>query len=174
MTTSVAQFKTALTNAQNAYNVALQTLYHCMIDLESLAATVEGIGGGAQSRFSKHTKDQWQDLPAFLEHPIAAPRATNFDAALKASSGTLTSSPTLNVSFVPGWVVPGLVVTDLTTGNPIGTVSSAAYGGTTITLVANAANAVTTGDILSYSIGGRVIDNVHAAVANYISVWSGS
>lgn len=174
MTISLATYKTNLTTAQNNYLIALGTFYAALIDLEALAITVQNIGGGQQTRFSAESMDEWQDMFRILEHPVAAPRATHFAGAIKASSGTLTSSPTLNVASVPSWVQPGMVVTNLTAGNVVGTVSAATVAASTITLAANAANAVTTGDILAYSMIGRVKDQVNKAAAAYIANWSGS
>jgi hypothetical protein len=174
MTTSLSTYKTNLATAQNNYLIALGQLYAALIDLEALAICVQNIGGGAQVRFSTYSADEWQNIFRILEHPMAAPKATNFAGAIKASSGTLTSSPTLNVAAVPAWVQAGMVVTDLTTNQPVGTVSSATVGAATITLTANAANAVTTGDILGYSMIGRVQDQINKAAAGYIANWSGS
>src|ERR1035437_389850 len=150
MSTSLATYKTALTAAKTTYLAALQTLYGALIDLEALTVAVENIGGGPQTHFSAAPRDQWQNFPNYLEHPVAAPRATNLGGALTTSAGTLTSSAVLNFAAVPSWVVAGMVVTDLTAGTAIGTVTSVAA--TTATLVANAANAVTTADVLSFAM----------------------
>lgn len=173
MATSLAQYKTALTAAQTAYLSALETLYGTLIDLESIAATIEAIGGGPQIKFGAAARDQWQNLQTHLEHAVAAPRA-NLAAALRTSAATLTSSPTLTFAAVPAWVAPGMVVTDLTTGTAIGTVLSATPQGTTVTLAANAANAVGLGDLLSFSMTGRIKNKIDDAIAAYIANWSGS
>ena len=65
------------------------------------------------------------------------------------NGATSTTSPTLNLASTPPWVVAGMAVYDVTTGKTIGAVSSTA--GTTVTLTANAANAVASGDILSFA-----------------------
>jgi len=175
MSTSLSAYKTASTAAQTTYLEALQTLYGAMIDLEALTATVENIGGGPQVHFSSYSRDAWQSLQTLLEHPLAAPRATNLGGALKATAGTLTSSPTLTVAAVPSWVVAGMVVTDLTSGAAIGTVSAAAPQGTSITLAANAANAVASGDILAFAMpNARIADQIAAATKAYIANWSGA
>jgi hypothetical protein len=174
MTTSLATYKTQLATAQNQYLIALGQFYSALIDLEALAICIQNIGGGQQVRFSTYSSGEWQNLFRMLEHPVAAPRATHFAGALKASSGTLTSSPQLNVASVPSWVTAGMVVTNLTQNNAVGTVSSAIPNDSKVTLAANAANAVNTGDVLAYSMTGRVSDQVSKAAAAYIANWSGS
>jgi hypothetical protein len=62
---------------------------------------------------------------------------------------TATSSPTLALASAAPWIVGGMPVYDVTTGESIGTVSSTT--GTTVTLTANAANAVASGDTLSFA-----------------------
>jgi hypothetical protein len=174
MSTSLSSYKTQLTAAQSAYLAALQTLYGAMIDLEALARTVERCGGGPQVHFSANAMDGWQDLFALLEHPVAAPRSSHFGGALVANAATATLSPTLHAASVPSWVVAGLVAIDATTGQTVGTVQSTTAN--TITLAANAANAVTAGDVLIFSFGanGRIADKIAAAAAAYIAAWSGS
>jgi len=175
MSTSLSSYKTQLTAAQAAYLAAVQTLYGAMIDIEALATTVERIGGGPQVHFSANSMDEWQDLFAFLEHPLAAPRGTHFGGALVAKGATTTASAVLNVqSGVPAWVVAGLTVIDASTGNTIGKVAT--VGSNTITMAANAAFAVTQGDVLTFSFGpsGRIHDQIIAAATAYIANWSGS
>lgn len=176
MSTSLSSYKTQLTAAQTAYQAALQTLYSTLIDLEALTICVEKIGGAPQTHFGASTHDELQNLFRYLEHPVAAPRDKHFGGTLVASSGTTTSSPTLNITKVPAWVVPGLVVTNVTAGNAVGTVLSAGVNGTTITLAANAANAVTAGDQLSFAFiaAERIVDKIRNAAQAYISNWSGS
>jgi hypothetical protein len=66
-----------------------------------------------------------------------------------------------------------MVVTDLTAGTAIGTVTSVAA--TTATLVANAANAVTTADVLSFAMpNDRIKNRIDSAAQVYIAAWSGS
>jgi hypothetical protein len=78
------------------------------------------------------------------------PPASSFVAGtLVTNAATATSSPTIGAASVPAWVVPGSSVYDATNGNPIGTVASATS--TTVTLTANAAHAVASGDTLSFS-----------------------
>lgn len=81
------------------------------------------------------------------------------------SAATATTSPTLTFSPAPpSWLVAGLPVYDVTTSQPVGTIS--AVGATTVTLAANAANAVGQGDVLSFggfNLGptlGDTIDNL--------------
>ena len=59
-------------------------------------------------------------------------------------AATSTASPTLGFASVPSWIVAGMSVYDVTTGAAVGTVLSAAS--TTVTLTANAANAVASGN----------------------------
>jgi hypothetical protein len=174
MSTSLSQYKTALTAAQSAYLAALQTLYGAMVDLEALTVTVERCGGGPQAHFSATAMGEWQDLFAFLEHPTAAPRGSHFGGALVATAATTTASAVLTVKAVPSWVVAGLVVLDSTSGTSVGTVLSTTS--TTITLAANAANAVAAADVLIFSFGpsGRIRDRISTAANAYIAAWSGS
>jgi hypothetical protein len=69
------------------------------------------------------------------------------------TAGTTTASPTVTIGGgVPAWITTngmtgaGGTVWDKTTGTFVGTISS--VGGTTITLTANAANAITSGDVV--------------------------
>jgi hypothetical protein len=72
------------------------------------------------------------------------------------TAGTTTSSPTVTIGGgVPAWITQngqtgaGFSVYDKTTGLIVGTISS--VGGTTITLTANATNAITSGDVVTIS-----------------------
>lgn len=174
MSTSLSGYKTQLTAAQVAYQAALQTMYGAMIDLEALSMTVERCGGGPQVHFSAYSMNEWQNLFRFLEHPLAAPRDKHFGGALVANSATTTASAVLHVAAVPAWVVPGLVAADATTGLPVGTVLSTTSN--SITLVANAANAVAAGDQLTFVFagGGRIKEKIDASAGAYIAAWSGS
>lgn len=67
------------------------------------------------------------------------------------NGATTTASPTLHFASTPAWVVAGMTVYNVTSGLPVGTVSSNTGGGTTMTLTGNAANAVGSGDTLSFS-----------------------
>jgi hypothetical protein len=78
------------------------------------------------------------------------------------NAATTTSSPTLSFSSVPAWLYNstapaaspgiGMSVYDATNGNLIGTVSSVAAS--SVTLTANAAHAVSSGDTLNFSAFG--------------------
>lgn len=71
-------------------------------------------------------------------------------AGVAATNGaTTTSSPTLSFASTPSFIVAGMSVYDTTTGQQIGTVLSTSAS--TVTLTANAANAVSSGDTLSFS-----------------------
>jgi hypothetical protein len=174
MSSSLAQYKTQLTAAQAAYLAAVQTFYGALIDLEALASTVEACKGGPQVHFSSNSMGKWQDLFMILEHPTAAPRGTHFGGALVANAATTTASAVLHVASVPAWVVPGLVAVDATSGLAVGTVQSTSSN--TITLAANAANAVAVGDTLTFSFGPsvRIRDRINSSLAAYIAAWSGS
>ncbi len=89
-------------------------------------------------------------LTANAANPVASTDALSFLDTDTTSAATSTSSPTLNFAMTPAWVEPGMAVYDVTTGQTIGTVSSAT--GTTVTLTANAANAVASGDTLSLTL----------------------
>ncbi len=65
------------------------------------------------------------------------------------AAGTTTSSPTLTFSSVPSKVVAGMTAFDVTSGQAIGTVQSTTS--TTVTLTANAAHAVASGDTISFA-----------------------
>jgi hypothetical protein len=68
------------------------------------------------------------------------------------NAGTTTGSPTLHAAAFATWITAGMTVYDATTGLSVGVVQTAPGAGTTCTLVANAANAVTSGDVLNFSI----------------------
>jgi hypothetical protein len=77
-------------------------------------------------------------------------------AAVAVTNGaTTTSSPTLSFAATPSAVAAGMTVFDVTNANAIGTVSS--FTSTTVTLAANAAHAVSSGDALSFSIAGVLV-----------------
>ena len=82
---------------------------------------------------------------AYARVQVAGTVATN--------AATTTASPTLGFASVPSWIVAGMAVYDVTTGAPVGTVASTAS--TTVTLTANAANAVASGNTLSFSAFGN-------------------
>lgn len=77
---------------------------------------------------------------------------------------TATSSPTLHIASVPAWIVAGMLVYDVTTATAIGTVLSTT--GTTVTLVANSAGAVGSGDTLSFSAFGSTSGTAPATTTN--------
>jgi hypothetical protein len=77
------------------------------------------------------------------------------DAAVATNAATTTSSPTLGFAAVPSTVLPGMAAFDATNGNALGTVLSTTA--TTVTLTANAAHAVTSGDVVTFSLGGKLI-----------------
>lgn len=83
---------------------------------------------------------------------------------LTASSGTTTSSPTLNFSSVPSWIVAGMTVYDETAAAALGTVSSTT--GTTVVLTANAAHAVTTSDVITFSVFGNPSGTAPSTITN--------
>ena len=66
------------------------------------------------------------------------------------NGATATTTNTLSFASTPSWIGPGMTVFDLTTGKNIGTVLSTAS--TTVTLAANAANAVNSGDTLLFPV----------------------
>lgn len=65
-----------------------------------------------------------------------------------ASSATTTSSNTLHFATTPEFIIAGAAVSNSTTGLPVGTVASTTS--TTVTLTANATNAVSTGDLVNF------------------------
>ena len=69
-------------------------------------------------------------------------------ATATVNAATATTSATLNFASTPSWVVPGMNVYDITIGQNIGTVASTTA--TTVTLSANAARAIASGDFLSF------------------------
>jgi hypothetical protein len=73
--------------------------------------------------------------------PVAGTLVTN--------AATTTSSPTISAASVPAWVAQGSAVFDVTTGHIVGAVLSTT--GTTVTLAANAASAIASGDVLSFT-----------------------
>jgi hypothetical protein len=175
MSTTLAQFKAALTNAQATYAQALNAFVAALVDLESLTVTVESCGGGPQIGLSRRLRDNLQELLLELQHPTAAP-ITSVAPALKASGITATSSPTLAVASVPAWVAAGMTVTDATTSVVLGTVLSAVPGSAAITLTANSAGAVAVGDSLLFGLKGAtgLADHVRRGTAGYTAQWSGS
>ena len=86
------------------------------------------------------------------------------------SAATATSSPTLTFSATPGWIAPGLVVFDETTGKRIGVVQSTT--GTTVVLAANAASAVGSGDTLSFGAPTLVTSAATSTSGNILSLAS--
>lgn len=78
-----------------------------------------------------------------------------------AAAATSSSSATLNFGSTPSGIVAGMIVYDLTNGQAVGTVSSASA--TTVTLSANAAAAVASGDVLSFST--PITNQVYAVFA---------
>ncbi|WP_316227832.1 hypothetical protein [Bradyrhizobium sp. SZCCHNR3015] len=65
------------------------------------------------------------------------------------NSATTTSSAVIGHAAVPSWVVAGMQAYDATTGHVVGTVQSTTS--TTVTLTANAAFAIGSGDAINYS-----------------------
>jgi hypothetical protein len=176
MSLSTAQLKAALATAQTTYATALNSFIGALIDVESLTEAVESCGGGQQIALSRMARDRLHELPLELEHPIAAPRA-NVSASLKATGSTTTSSPTLTVASVPGWVAAGMAVTvSNAAGTVIGTVASAVPASTSVTCAANVTVAVAVGDVLTYSLRGasHLGDHVRRSTAAYTGQWSGS
>lgn len=80
----------------------------------------------------------------------------NTGIQLTATGNTGTNSPTLTFASVPGTVVNGMSVYDVTTGKNIGNVQSVASPN--VTLALNAANAVTTNDVINF--GGLMYQKV--------------
>ncbi len=80
--------------------------------------------------------------------PAPTQRAYSAAGALTTNGATTTSSPTLSFASVPSWITPGMSVSDISNSNAIGTVQSTTA--TTVTLTANAAHAVSSGDQLSF------------------------
>jgi hypothetical protein len=76
-------------------------------------------------------------------------------AAAVTNGSTTTSSPTISIASVPAAVAAGMTVFDVTNGNAIGTVLSVTS--TTVTLTANAAHAVASGDALTFSLAGVMV-----------------
>jgi len=80
---------------------------------------------------------------------------TQIAAAAVTNGATTTSSPTLSFAAVPAAITAGMTVNDITSGNAIGTVLSTTS--TTVTLTANAAYAVSSGDAISFSAAGVLV-----------------
>jgi hypothetical protein len=80
---------------------------------------------------------------------------TQIAAAAVTNGATTTSSPTLSFAAVPAAVAAGMTVNDVNSGNAIGAVLSTTS--TTVTLTANAAHAVASGDALTFSIAGVMV-----------------
>jgi hypothetical protein len=83
---------------------------------------------------------------------------------LVTNAATATSSPTIGAASVPAWIVAGMAVYDVTTGAPVGTVASTTS--TTVTLTANASNAVASGNTLSFSAFGNGSGTAPSSVVN--------
>ena len=84
--------------------------------------------------------------------------------SLTTNAATTTASPTISAASVPAWITAGMTVYDTTTGKNVGTVSSTT--GTTVTLTANAANAVGSGDVLSISAFGNATGSAPSSITN--------
>jgi hypothetical protein len=80
---------------------------------------------------------------AYARQQVAGSIVTN--------ASTTTSSPTIGAASIPSWIQPGMTVYDPTNGNEIGTIAAGGVGTTTLTLTANAAHAVASGDTLNIS-----------------------
>jgi len=80
---------------------------------------------------------------------------TQIIAAAVTNGATTTSSPTISIAAVPAAVAAGMTVNDITTGLQIGTVLS--VGASTVTLTANAAHAVSSGDAITFSVAGVLV-----------------
>ncbi len=87
-------------------------------------------------------------LTAHAANKVGNGDMLSFPETATTNGATPTTSPTLSFASTPSWIVAGLAVVDVTTGKTIGTVSSTTS--TTVTLTTNAANAVGSGDTLSF------------------------
>lgn len=87
---------------------------------------------------------------------VAGPLTTN--------GATTTASPTISIASVPSWVKAGMSVYDATTAQIIGTVLSTAAS--TVTLTANAASAVGSGDVLNFSAWPQATGTAPSSLLN--------
>jgi hypothetical protein len=83
---------------------------------------------------------------------------------LVTNGATTTASPTISAASVPSWIVAGMTVYDATTSAAVGTVLSTTA--TTVTLTANAASAVGSGDTLNFSAFGAPSGTGPASLTN--------
>jgi hypothetical protein len=98
--------------------------------------------------------------------------ALSFPETTMTTLATSTSSPTLNFAATPSWIVSGMTVYDVTTDRIIGTVSSTT--GTMVTLAANAANAVASGDMLSFATSSIVVTSYSTISSGAVVTGTGS
>ena len=96
----------------------------------------------------------------------------SFPTTATTNGATSTSSPTLGFALTPSWVTAGMTAYDVTMGQIIGTVSSTT--GTTVTLTGNAAQAVASGDAMSFTASSIVVTSSSAINSGAIVTGTGS
>jgi large repetitive protein len=111
-------------------------------------------------------------LTANAASAVGSGDALSFPDTATTSSATPTSSPTLTFALSPSWVVAGMTAYDVTTGSIIGTVASTTA--TTVTLTANAANAVASGDTLSFAASSIVVTSSSTISSGTVVTGTGS
>jgi hypothetical protein len=84
------------------------------------------------------------------------------------NAATATSSAVISHAAVPSWVVAGMSAYDATTGHVVGTVLSTGAG--TVTLTANAAFAIGSGDTINYSAFPNASGTGPAGLANNAAI----
>lgn len=121
------------------------------------SATIMQLVG--QSRTTAGVSQEINEVDAFGYGGYPTYHAERYDrGTFVATAPTTTSSPTLTFGNVSAWVIPGSAVSDVTTGQPLGTIMSTTA--TTIVLTSNASHAVSTNDVIN------VVGPNNAAVQN--------
>ena len=128
-------------SADNWLNYATGQIAVPALPAVFLALFISPVGTDAGTGFTEVSTSG----TAYARVEVAGTAVTN--------ASTATSSPTIGIASVPAWITAGMSVYDITNSNLIGTVLSTT--GTTVTLVANALHAVSSGDTLSFSAFGN-------------------
>lgn len=154
--TSVAQ-QTRMVNGRTYSGVPGQA-----VDIVDFDARVLAANGWVECALSGPTTSRPSPTLGATPPYLAAPglhyldtTLTQIAAAVATNAATSTSSPTLSFASVPAVVTEGMSVNDVTSGNLIGTVESTTSA--TVTLAANAAHAVSSGDVLTFSAAGVLV-----------------
>lgn len=148
------------------YEVA-NAIWQALFDVSSLAPSINEITGITLADTGVVTTTLWNNVVTGTTITISGSANTAFNGTYyatvltpttfslgeisTASGSNTTSQAVINLTAAPNAnVIAGATVTDLTTGQSIGTVQST--GATSVTLAANLAHAVNNGDTVLFSV----------------------